>query len=155
MGKKTRRQTRRFIDGQGCLSVPISREWGWISYCRSSEVSDFPARKPDSQSKDRSKAIHPFSLRLTIEERSRLADAAGNQPIGAYIHKYTGIKTREERDRLGDDEKDLPSIEQAKDAILARMTGMLRRKIQEIETGSAPPVRFLRIPQEPDRPAAA
>lgn len=49
------------------------------------------------------------------------------------IAKYTGIKTREVRDRLGD-EKELASIEQAKSAISARMTGMLRRNIQEIET---------------------
>jgi hypothetical protein len=37
------------------------------------------------------------------------------------------------RIRLGD-EKELPSIEQAKSAISARMTGMLKRNIQEIET---------------------
>jgi hypothetical protein len=49
------------------------------------------------------------------------------------IAKYAGIKTREVRDRLGN-EKNLPSIDQAKIAISARMTGMLRRNIQEIET---------------------
>lgn len=53
--------------------------------------------------------------------------------LGNAIAKYTGIKTREVRDRLGD-ERELPSIEQAKSAISARMTGMLRRNIQEIET---------------------
>jgi hypothetical protein len=49
------------------------------------------------------------------------------------IAKYANVKTREVRDRLGD-EKELPSIEQAKNAISVRMTGMLKRKIQEIET---------------------
>ncbi len=33
----------------------------------------------------RKAAPHPFSLRLTVEERARLEQDAGNRPLGAYI----------------------------------------------------------------------
>ena len=37
------------------------------------------------QKKAKPKASPPFSLRLTVEERSRLDQDAGNVPLGAYI----------------------------------------------------------------------
>ena len=50
------------------------------------------------------------------------------------IAKYVGIKTKAVRDRLGD-EKELPSIEQAKTAIAARMTAALTSRARELQEG--------------------
>ena len=35
----------------------------------------------------RSKKLPPFSLRLTFEERARLEELAGNEPLGSYIKR--------------------------------------------------------------------
>lgn len=48
------------------------------------------------------------------------------------ISKYAGVKTKDVRARLGD-ANELPSIEETKGAISARMSNMLRRHIQEAE----------------------
>jgi hypothetical protein len=48
------------------------------------------------------------------------------------ISRYTGIKTKDVRSRLGD-EKALPSIDQAKAEHASRMTAMLQRHIREAE----------------------
>lgn len=45
----------------------------------------FRNAKARSKSKQRRQTPPPFSLRLTIEERSRLEYDAGDQPIGGYI----------------------------------------------------------------------
>ncbi|MEQ8328085.1 MAG: hypothetical protein RIE84_11240 [Parvibaculum sp.] len=46
----------------------------------------------------------PFSLRLTPEERSRLEELAGNEPLGAYIKRKVfdgnGIGAKRARSRL-------------------------------------------------------
>ncbi|SEN51095.1 hypothetical protein [Nitrosomonas marina] len=40
----------------------------------------------------------PFSLRLTVEERKRLDEMAGNQPLGSYIRdRLLGEKTEKRR----------------------------------------------------------
>lgn len=38
-------------------------------------------------SSQRSKKLPPFSLRLTFEERARLEELAGSEPLGAYIKR--------------------------------------------------------------------
>lgn len=48
------------------------------------------------------------------------------------IARYASVKTKQVRGRLGD-EKDLPSVEQAKSAIASRMTDMLKRHVADIE----------------------
>jgi hypothetical protein len=48
------------------------------------------------------------------------------------IAKWTGLRAKDVRDRLGDG-KDLPSVEQAKAANTTRMTDMLRRHVAEAE----------------------
>ena len=48
------------------------------------------------------------------------------------IAKWTGLRTKDVRDRLGDG-KDLPSVKQAKAASASRMTEMLRRHVAEAE----------------------
>ena len=45
----------------------------------------FRNAKAHSKGKQRRNTLPPFSLRLTVEERSRLEYDAGDQPIGAYI----------------------------------------------------------------------
>ena len=40
---------------------------------------------PDKKDRSKRKSALPFSLRLTLEERTRLNEQAGSQPIGAYI----------------------------------------------------------------------
>jgi len=48
------------------------------------------------------------------------------------ISRYVGIKTKEVRGRLGN-ERELPSVEQAKKAIAARMTQMLKRHVADVQ----------------------
>lgn len=48
------------------------------------------------------------------------------------IARYAGIKTKDVRARLGD-EKELPSVQQATNAMAARMTNMLRRHAEDVE----------------------
>lgn len=48
------------------------------------------------------------------------------------IARYAGIKTKDVRERLADG-KDLPSVEEATNAIAARMTKMLRRYVAKFE----------------------
>jgi hypothetical protein len=50
------------------------------------------------------------------------------------IAQYTGIKTKDVAKRLGD-ARELPSVEQAKAGIAARMTEALRKRVREVEAG--------------------
>ncbi|MEL6959199.1 MAG: plasmid mobilization relaxosome protein MobC [Pseudomonadota bacterium] len=51
----------------------------------------------------RSKKLPPFSLRLTFEERARLEELAGNEPLGSYIKRKVfdgkGAGTKRARSR--------------------------------------------------------
>lgn len=53
----------------------------------------------------RSKKLPPFSLRLTFDERARLEELAGNEPLGSYIErkvfdgKGAGMKRARSRKR--------------------------------------------------------
>lgn len=51
----------------------------------------------------RSKKPPPFSLRLTVEERARLEELAGNEPLGSYIKRKVfdgkGAGTKRARSR--------------------------------------------------------
>jgi hypothetical protein len=40
---------------------------------------------PDKKGQSKRKSAPPFSLRLTIEERAKLNEEAGTQPLGTYI----------------------------------------------------------------------
>jgi hypothetical protein len=50
------------------------------------------------------------------------------------IAKYAGVKTKAVAKRLGD-AKDLPSVEQAKAGMAARMTEALKQRVREVEAG--------------------
>jgi hypothetical protein len=53
---------------------------------------------PPTQNPVKQKSAPPFSLRLTTEERNRLNDLAGTQPLGAYIRsKLFGTDTEKRR----------------------------------------------------------
>lgn len=51
----------------------------------------------------RSKKLPPFSLRLTFDERARLEELAGNEPLGSYIKRKVfdgkGAGTKRARSR--------------------------------------------------------
>ena len=68
-------------------------------------------------SSQRSKKLPPFSLRLTFEERARLEELAGNEPLGAYIKRkvFNGKgagsrRARSRKRRLIKDEKKLAQV---------------------------------------------
>lgn len=67
------------------------------------------------------KKLPPFSLRLTFDERARLEELAGDQPLGTYIKRKIfdgkGLEKKRARSRLRKPIKD--------DASLARLLGML------------------------------
>ena len=54
-------------------------------------------------SSQRSKKLPPFSLRLTFEERARLEELAGSEPLGSYIKRKVfdgrGAGTKRARSR--------------------------------------------------------
>jgi len=50
------------------------------------------------------------------------------------IAQYTGVKTKDVAKRLGN-AKELPSVEQAKAGIAARMTEALKKRVREVEAG--------------------
>lgn len=51
-----------------------------------------------SRNKSKRRYIPPFSLRLTAEERKRLDEMAGNQPLGSYIRdRLLGEQTEKRR----------------------------------------------------------
>lgn len=53
---------------------------------------------PSSKQSKRRRYIPPFSLRFTVEERKRLDELAGNQPLGAYIRdRLLGEQTGKRR----------------------------------------------------------
>ncbi|MEM6413511.1 MAG: plasmid mobilization relaxosome protein MobC [Pseudomonadota bacterium] len=58
----------------------------------------------------------PFSLRLTFEERARLEELAGDEPLGAYIKRKVfdgkGVGTRRARSRLRNPIKDHKKLAQ-------------------------------------------
>jgi hypothetical protein len=48
--------------------------------------------------KSKRRSTPPFSLRLTVEERKRLDELAGNQPLGSYIrNRILGEQTEKRR----------------------------------------------------------
>ena len=50
------------------------------------------------QKKSKRRYTPPFSLRLTVEERKRLDELAGNQPLGSYIrNRLLGEQTEKHR----------------------------------------------------------
>lgn len=62
-------------------------------------LAAFQNAKAYSKRTQRRNTPPPFSLRLTIEERSRLEYDAGDQPIGAYIRSklFDGAQPRQRR----------------------------------------------------------
>jgi hypothetical protein len=51
----------------------------------------------DKENRPKRKSAPPFSLRLTLEERARLNDLAGCQPLGAYIRSRLFGKDTDKR----------------------------------------------------------
>ncbi|SFN98822.1 hypothetical protein [Nitrosospira briensis] len=48
--------------------------------------------------KSKRRSTPPFSLRLTVEERKRLDELAGNRPLGSYIRdRLLGEQTEKRR----------------------------------------------------------
>lgn len=62
-------------------------------------VSDsFSASAVRPRNKHKRRYTPPFSLRLTVEERKRLDELAGNQPLGSYIRdRLLGEHTEKRR----------------------------------------------------------
>jgi hypothetical protein len=63
------------------------------SVARAFSTAAAPSRK-----KSKRRSTPPFSLRLTVEERQRLDELAGNQPLGSYIRdRLLGEQTEKRR----------------------------------------------------------
>jgi hypothetical protein len=58
----------------------------------------FSTAAAPSPKKSKRRSTPPFSLRFTIEERKRLDEMAGNQPLGSYIRdRLLGEQTEKRR----------------------------------------------------------
>ena len=58
----------------------------------------FSTTAAPSPKKSKRRDTPPFSLRLTVEERKRLDELAGNQPLGSYIRdRILGEQTEKRR----------------------------------------------------------
>jgi hypothetical protein len=58
----------------------------------------FSTAAAPSRKKSKRRYTPPFSLRLTVEERKRLDELAGNQPLGSYIrNRLLGEQTEKRR----------------------------------------------------------
>ena len=58
----------------------------------------FTAAAAPSPKKSKRRYTPPFSLRFTVEERRRLDEMAGNQPLGSYIRdRLLGEQTEKRR----------------------------------------------------------
>jgi hypothetical protein len=63
-----------------------------------SATGAFSAAAAPSPKKSKRRHTPPFSLRLTVEERKRLDELAGNQPLGSYIRdRLLGKQTEKRR----------------------------------------------------------
>ena len=63
-----------------------------------SAVQAFSAATASLPKKSKRRYTPPFSLRLTVEERKRLDELAGNQPLGSYIrNRILGEQTEKRR----------------------------------------------------------
>lgn len=63
-----------------------------------SAVQAFSAATAPLPKKSKRRYTPPFSLRFTIEERKRLDEMAGNQPLGSYIRdRLLGEQTEKRR----------------------------------------------------------
>lgn len=68
-------------------------------------MKDYESNNNKLEKKQTSKKDPPFSLRLTFEERARLEELAGDEPLGSYIkrkvfdRKGTGTKRARSRTR--------------------------------------------------------
>ncbi|SHL85368.1 hypothetical protein SAMN05216428_10797 [Nitrosospira sp. Nsp11] len=63
-----------------------------------SAAQAFSAAARPSPKKSKRRYTPPFSLRLTVEERKRLDELAGNQPLGSYIrNRILGEQTEKRR----------------------------------------------------------
>jgi hypothetical protein len=82
----------------------------------------------------------PKAFRQALQARGYYlarGDARGHAAVdyrGEFcaIAKFVGVRTKQVRSRLGN-ANDLPSVEQAKTAISARMSNMLRQHVEELE----------------------
>ncbi|KIO48300.1 hypothetical protein [Nitrosospira sp. NpAV] len=64
----------------------------------SSAARAFSTAAAPSPKKSKWRSTPPFSLRLTVEERKRLDELAGNQPLGSYIRgRLLGEQTEKRR----------------------------------------------------------
>jgi hypothetical protein len=64
----------------------------------SSAVQAFSTAATPSPKKSKRRSIPPFSLRFTVEERKRLDELAGTQPLGSYIRdRLLGEQTEKRR----------------------------------------------------------
>ncbi len=61
------------------------------------------SNKGSNRSQRSQKKLPPFSLHLTFDERARLEELAGSEPLGTYIKRKVfngkGVGTRRERSR--------------------------------------------------------
>ena len=60
----------------------------------------FSAAAASSPKKSKRRSTPPFSLRLTVEERKRLDELAGNQPLGSYIRNRVLSEQTEKRRKI-------------------------------------------------------
>ncbi|SFN24452.1 hypothetical protein SAMN05216386_0088 [Nitrosospira briensis] len=67
------------------------------SSIRSSGILDSAASFPK---KSKRRSTPPFSLRLTVEERKRLDELAGNRPLGSYIRDRLLGEQTEKRSKV-------------------------------------------------------
>jgi len=82
----------------------------------------------------------PFSLRLTLEERARLEDEAGDLPLGAYIReRLLGDDTAPRTRRGNSPVKDKEALGRVMGALgAARLSANLNQLAKAVNTGSLP-----------------
>lgn len=82
----------------------------------------------------------PFSLRLTHEERAQLQEAAGRQPLGAYIRERLFGEAAKPRKRQANSPiKDFEALGRVLGALgQSRLSSNLNQLAKAVNTGSLP-----------------